>query len=351
MAGWDDFPIVTPTPPAPPVPPVPPQADPWAAFPVVQPSAATQAPPPPVGPAQPAPIPAEFADLPVPGYPGTPSAAAPAAPAEPSLTDTIMDGANYASGTSAIFLQGLRRGAANTLGLPVDLINASPMLLNLFGGNFGPISPNPIGGSDNIDDILTGFGLIQDLAPKDGVQRVAGRTGQEIGAMAVPAAGIVGMYGNAGLQAGKAAPGLARLFGAEAAAVNPGAYLGKEAMFATGAGMGAGVANELFGNQDQENPWIDAGGAVVGAGATGLGAAVLQSGSDIARAFFGGGSFQDEVVKEAVMRDLAAAAGITAKGKDAPDITPIINATDGPRVSDTIPGYQESLAEIGRAHV
>ena len=45
------------------------------------------------------------------------------------------------------------------------------------------------------------------------------------------------------------------------------------------------------------------------------------------------------------MRDLAAAAGITAKGKDAPDITSIINATDGPRVADAIPGYQESLAD------
>lgn len=336
MAGWDDFPIVTPAAPTPPAPPRPPEQDPWAAFPVVQPSAA---PPPPVGPAQPAPIPAEFADLPVPGYPGTPSAAAPAAPTEPNMIDQIMGGVDYADNTGANFLQSARRGVSNTLGLPVDLVNLGLSAL-------GMGSDMPFGGSQSIDNALTGFGLVPEAPePTDGFQRVIARTGQELGAMAVPAAGIISRFGGIGLQAAKEAPGLARLFGAEAAAVNPGAFLGKEAMFATGAGMGAGLANEAFGNQDQENPWIDAGGAVFGAGATGLGSAVLKSATDIGRAFAGRGSFQDEVVKEAVMRDLAASAGVTAKEGDAPDLTPIINATDGPRVSDTIPGYQESLAD------
>ena len=330
MAGWDSFPIVKPAQNAAPA-----ADDPWAAFPVTKPAAAAPTPPAPPAPPAPPMVPnPEFADLPVP----TSEIQAPAA--EPNLTDQIMGGLDYADNTGANFFEGARKGASASLGLPVDL-------LNLGLSTVGMGSDNPVGGSKSIDSLLTGFGMVPDAPePTDGFQRIAGRVGQEIGATAVPAAGMVGSFGGAGLAAGKAAPGLARLFGAEAAAVNPASFLGKEAMFATGAGMGAGVANEAFGNQDQSNPWIDAGGAVAGAGATGLGTAVLQSGADIGRAFFGGGSFQDEVVKEAVMRDLAASAGITAREGEAPDITSIINAAENnPRVSDAIPGYQESLAD------
>lgn len=320
-----------PRPPQPPQPPAAPQGNFFDQF-----DAAPVAPPA-------APPNSYFSDLPIPG-----TAASTPQP-EPSMIDTIMGGLGYADDTGAIFFDRARQGVAATLGLPVDALNALPMLANLFPGvdGVGPISENPVGGSQSIDSLLTGFGLLPD-APEatDGFQRVVGRAGQELGAAAVPGLGIVKKYGDVGLEAAKQAPGIARLFGAEAAAVSPGAFLGKETAFATGAGLGAGTLNEFTGNQDQSNPWIDAGGAVAGAGLTGIGTALGKSVTDIARAFFGNGSYADEVVREAVMRDLAASAGIQAKPGDAPDLTPIINAAEnGPRVADTIPGYQESLAD------
>jgi hypothetical protein len=263
---------------------------------------------------------------------------------EPSLIDTIMSGADYADNTGANFFEGARRGVSNTLGLPVDAINAVPML---WGGD--AISQNPVGGADSIDWLLRGFGLLPDAPePTDFVQRAAGRIGQELGAASVPAVGLAAQFGGRGLAAGRAAPELAKLFGAEAAAVNPARFLGNEATYATAAGLGASAANEFTGNQNGENAWIDAGGAVAGVGATGIAEAAIRSGTDIARAFFGNGSFQDEVVREAVMRDLAAAGGITAAPGEAPDLTPLIQQASGSRVADAIPGYQESLADRTR---
>lgn len=199
---------------------------------------------------------------------------------------------------------------------------------------------NAVGDKVN-SSVASMFGVEPPREANTVAERVTQRVGQEIGAAAVPTLGVLGKYAGKGLAAAKEAPAIARFFGAEAAAVNPAAYLAKEGSFAAAAGMGAAGANEVF----PDSQIADFAGAVGGAGALGIGSSVARSASDIGRAFFGNGSYADEVVRDAVMRDVAAGAGIQAAPGDAPDLTPIINATEGPRVSDTIPGYQESLAD------
>lgn len=171
-------------------------------------------------------------------------------------------------------------------------------------------------------------------------ERGAQRLGEEIGGAMIPAAGILTRYGGKGLEAAQGASGLARFFGAESAAVAPTRYAAKEATAAAAAGTGAHIANP-----NGESAWRDAGGALAGVGAYGIGSALMRSTADIGRSLFSNGGYADEVVIDAVMRDIANGAGIPAAPGKSPDLTPLVNATNGPRVSDTIPGFQESLAD------
>lgn len=196
-------------------------------------------------------------------------------------------------------------------------------------------------GADVNQSVADLFGVEPPRGPQTRVERMSNRIGEEAGPAMIPVLGNVAKYGGRGLEAVAEASRLARFFGAGAAATNPAVYAGREAAFATAAGLGAGTANEIM----PGSAWADFGGAVTGAGALGVGSAVGKAGADVGRAIFSKGSFQDEVVRDAVMNDIASAAGIATKPGEAPDITPIINATEGPRVSDVIPGYQETLAD------
>tara|TARA_Y100000015_G_scaffold35588_1_gene36362 strand:- start:574 stop:3219 length:2646 start_codon:yes stop_codon:yes gene_type:complete len=81
--------------------------------------------------------------------------------------------------------RGVNVGLADVLGSPVDAINQLPRLLNLLPGEqgFGPITENPVGGSQSIRNAMTnlfdlGYQDIQDL-PKD--QRPFAQGGEVFG--------------------------------------------------------------------------------------------------------------------------------------------------------------------------
>lgn len=300
---------------------------------------------------------------PVPAASPTPAAAAPAKP-ETGWGEYIMDTASIA-GDSAL------KGLTGLVGAPVDLMNIAPMALNLLPGEQGvePFSDYPIGGSKSLYDAATVGGFFGAPEPEDAAQYAIGRTAQELGAMFVPAAGIVKRAGDIGLEGIRAAkeaaaaqraasgsiPVVSKVIDApgniyrdmlESAAVDPQRFMGKELAYSLGAGAGASTANIAAGNRDGENPWIDTGGAIAGAFGVGAGNALVRSGTDIGRAFFGNGTYADEVVRDAVTRDLAAASGIAARPGQEPDVQPIIDAINrGENVGTTIPGFKESLAD------
>jgi hypothetical protein len=328
----------------------------------------------PAAPAAPPPSQVPTAPEDVPGATGVPGGpTAQAAPAETpaderSWLDAIMSGLDYVDNTGAIGVAGARKGISGVLGLPVDLVNAAPMLANLIPGvdGVGPISQNPVGGSRFIDAILgapadaaayaynegaAALGSDSRVAgaegpqPQDMLQRGVRRVGQEMGAAAVPVGAALNTAARVGVEGARQLPALVRMF-VEPAAVNPQRFVSKEMAVAAGAGGGASAANELTGNRNGENPWIDAGGAIAGALGTGVGSALVRSTTDIGRALFGNGSYADEVVREAVMRKIADSAGISAPPGAEPDLTPIINQIEqSPRVSDVVPGFRESLAD------
>lgn len=86
-------------------------------------------------PQAPAALPAEFADLPVPGYASVPQTP----PPQPQLQDIIM------------------RGAANIAGLPVDAVNSVLNVPSQLGMNAPAMSAEPFMGSDSIYGMLQGM--------------------------------------------------------------------------------------------------------------------------------------------------------------------------------------------------
>lgn len=287
-------------------------------------------------------------------------AVAPAAPAEPSIVDTIMSGMDYLDNTGANFFRGARRGAANLVGLPVDIVNNAPVLANILPGvdGVGPISDKPFMGSDFIDSALGGFGALPEApAPQDVVQRGARRIGQEVGAAAIPVGAGLAM-GARGVQAARELPTAARMF-AEPAAIDPARYVARETAVALGAGGGAAVANEIVDPNTTAGQLADFGGAVGGAGVVGLGSALARGLGQTFNAARQNPNYVDQVVKDAVVDRIGKAANLPESqpgvfdtenlvaaimGRPSPEAQ-IMGAAVGPRASEVIPGYADSLAD------
>lgn len=271
--------------------------------------------------------------------------------AEPSWMDDVMGGLGWADDTGAILLDRLGEGAANTLGLPVDAINAAPMLANLVPGvdGVGPISSNPIGGSDWLNQARKGFGVIPDAPePRDWVQTLAGRIGEEVGAAALPVAGLVGAGGRMGAKvARESANPFVRTFVAPAAA-NPAKFIGSETAGATAAGTGAGIANMFVDRDTTQGQVADMAGALGGAGVYGIGATLAKGLGQAFNAIRQNPNYVDDVVKDAVVDRLGNAAGLdgTEGPIDTDQLLDLITASDTTRPSDIIPGFQESLADV-----
>lgn len=128
-------------------------------------------------------------------------------PAEPSMTDSIMEALGYAGHTASIAADRFGQGMANVAGLPVDVANLA-IELGFRGADavlpgdqsWLKTSSNPLGGSANLNDARTLFGATGYEAPQpnDPLQTVVGRVGEELGAAALPVAGL----GAAGINMG-----------------------------------------------------------------------------------------------------------------------------------------------------
>lgn len=287
-------------------------------------------------------------------------------PAPPSNWQRFKDDAgaalSSAAGLAAQGAIGVRRGFSQMAGLPVDAVNNAPRLANLLnllpyvdGIDVGPITSDPVGGSESIDRVLasptrlaqTLFGRpAEDPAPQNAGERFSRRVGQEIGGAAVPAAGALGTAARVGVQGAREMGPLARtVLGVEQAAVNPGAFVGKEAAAATAAGIGAQGANELF-NDGQQGGWSDPAGAVAGVTLSSVGQAVAKPLATAVGALAGSPRFADQVVRDVATDEIARAAGLVPDAKGVVDTEALARRAAMPSdVPEVIPGFQPSLAD------
>lgn len=279
--------------------------------------------------------------------PSAPTAPAPAAapPKERSWLDAITGPITQAA-------IGAREGLAAIPDLGVAAINNAPRLLNALPGvsGVGPISDKPVTFSDMlaapVEGVRSLFGMTaKEPAPANMTERFAKRIGVEAGAAALPV-GAVMTKANQGAQAVRESGALMRALGLEKAAVSPTAYLRGEGAMSTAAGAGAATVNEatrLAGYK--EGSGVQQAGDLAGA-IGGVGVASLARGagpvlSNVIGAATGNEKIAGQVVADGVVDAIMKAAGETVGG----DSRNLVNAIQGgPRVSDVIPGFQDTLA-------
>lgn len=267
-------------------------------------------------------------------------------------------------GIAGDFASGVNTGLAALAGAPVDLVNVSPMLLNLLPGEQGmrPFSPDPVGGSGTIEDLfrvpsdvvnaVAGTDLDTLHEPQAGMAgRFAHRIGQEVGAV-IPFVGV-------GSRLARGARGLEEMSGAErwlAAPMrkNPVGAVQKEAAFATASGTGAQTANELFTADNRGTPVTDLGGSIAGvaslSGAGGI-AGILRN---LAAGATNNPRWMDDIAGQAVVDQIInnstmmgeQAEPFILRGLDPQlDTTPLADRLRAPAaVEQAIPGY---TADIG----
>jgi len=135
---------------------------------------------------------------------------------------------------AGIVANGFNRGLANTLGIPVDLVNSALNKMGLGGDE-------PFGGSRHLRNKLNQIGTAVDLPEGSSTSdKVFDRVGTEMGATALPAAGVLG---NADRLSRSSRPFLSQL--GSSVSNNPGRFISAETAAATGAGIGASIANEI----------------------------------------------------------------------------------------------------------
>lgn len=151
----------------------------------------------------------------------------------------------FAQGTS-----GINEGIGNTLGAPVDLMNAALGLgakgINAVAGTDLKVSDKPFLGSEYINDWQRSAGSIRPESQDSGKQIVR-RIGEEVGAAVVPGLGAMG----------KAQQPVRTAIGITASAL--------------GSGAGAATAEQLA----PGNPYAELAGQVIGGGIPALGSMAL----------------------------------------------------------------------------
>lgn len=138
----------------------------------------------------------------------------------------------------AFFAEGFNRQAATILGAPVDLIAKGLRAVGV------DVPENAAGGSQSLQDILSGAGVMSPQArPDTPAERVMMRAGEDVATGMAMAAPVMGVAGSAARAAGQAAP----IAGAAVreAATAPGKFAAGELVASVGSGVGAGVANEV----------------------------------------------------------------------------------------------------------
>lgn len=315
-------------------------------------------------------------------------AVAPAAPAAPPQTLRLdatppVSVGQYAGETVGQGARGMRRGIANVVGLPVDLVTA--------GMNFlpGVNIQQPVGGSDWIDRALGGFGAVPEMpAPRDPLQRGVRRIGEEVGAAAVPVAGAAGAVARTGATSAaavrQAMPGVFGRYFVEPYAADPTRFIRQQGGLALGAGTGAALVNEVTGaaGYDRSTPIGQVGdiaGSLAGGIATNLGAGTLGAAGNTLRMVRGGAAnYADRVSDQTAAEILAGYYGARGTNVAPNSSNPIVASVQraanwawpqpgnyddlvaaiergafspteaalrGPRANSVIPGFQETLPD------
>ena len=295
---------------------------------------------------------------PPPGFTLTQDTPAP----EPGLGERIVSGAQGLARRGAFLSQELARGVTQLAGAPVDLVNMTPMALNLLPGvsGVGPFSERPFGGSQMLWDtvsaprdlvaaIMGGEG--GDAQPQDRFDRVAGRVANEVGAATLPLAGALTAANRMGVQGARAmqesARPISRFAGrvVESAAVNPGRFAANELGFATAAGTGAGLAREVAPEGMEDT--FDFLGALTGALGLAGAQTVGRTASDVGSAVTGRGGSQ--LVRDEVAGQLGRAAGAPMAPSGAIDTAGLAQTLrSGRTISDIVPGYRPTTADVSQ---
>ncbi len=299
--------------------------------------------------AQGATAPAQTSNAPAPGQGGFSPAPGqtPGAPPERSWMDAITSGTVQG-------IAGVREGVSNLLGLPVDIINNAPRVANLLPGvdGVGPISQNPVGGSDWLErNVFRAGGAVPEApAPAGAGERVIRRVGQEVGAAALPVGGAIATGARVGVEGARQMNPIARMF-VEPAAIAPGRFAQKETAVALGAGAGASAANEMTNNINPQtgvyNPsTADFLGALGGAAGMGIAGQIAKPIGTATSALFNRPQLIEDVVKEATVEEIIRAAGLRSAPGEVVDTTQFARQIEqGRRVGETVPGFKESLAD------
>lgn len=279
--------------------------------------------------------------------PVEPSAPAPTGAAGRVPTPGPVTRPSPVSRTAGVVGGGFNRGLATLAGLPVDIANRLPQLINLLPGEqgVGPISERPVGGAASIQQGIEGLGLggvaREDLRGPG--EKILGRLTEELGASALPIAGLA----NRARRGIEAASPIGRMLDeafVRPFQVAPGKTAATEAALAAGAGGGAGLANQLAeGAGIEPSAVTDILGALAGSVTTGgaltagRGAAQLglQAG-EIAGKVTGLGTPDTSSVRGAVGQTLAESA---TDPRNLP-----ARIAEGQALASDIPGLQPTAA-------
>lgn len=258
---------------------------------------------------------------------------------------------------------GTRQGMSMIAGAPVDLVNNAPRLANFLPGveGVGPMSDNPVGGREMVDQILRLGGLVSDFEPRTGPERIFNRMGEEAGATALPLAGVIGKAASMPVQTVNrmaAAPqtvgqGIAAQF-LQPAAVNPTGLAAREMYYGAGAGLGAGMANEVAG--ENQGMLSDLLGSVGGVGLAATAAAAGGAVRNLAAGATGNARFADDVASSAVaervinsssqLQEQAARLAASGLSPDQLSTDGLVAALRNPaNVEDAVPGYRANIAD------
>ncbi|MVS97886.1 hypothetical protein [Devosia marina] len=277
--------------------------------------------------------------------------------AEPSFMDNVLGALGYAGKTAQIGADRFGEGMANVAGLPVDAANLA--IEGIFRGTDAVLpgdqswlktSSNPLGGSESLNHIRTGAGLVDYKAPEaeDWFQAIFGRVGEELGASALPITGLAAAGGRIGAKAARDSSNWFVQNLVAPAAASPSKFIGSEAAGATAAGMGAGIANMFADRNTTGGQVADMLGALGGAGLYGVGATLSRGLGQAFNAIRQNPNYIDQTVKDAVVDRLGTAAGLdgTDRPIDTDELVELITRGGTQRPSDVIPGFQESVADV-----
>jgi hypothetical protein len=191
-------------------------------------------------------------------------------------------------GVASSALSGLNRGLlARAPGALVDAVNMSPMLVNLLPGEqgVGPISDNPIGGTRQMTNLLSDTGLAS-KDPSQSAYPAIDRGFQTVGeSIPFAAAPLAAGRGVQPITKGVTAPVR------ESARRAPGSFAAGEASAASGAGVGAGLAYELFPGDPTAEAFGEIAGGFLSPGvlASRVAGPSMRAGTRLAKSYTKGG--------------------------------------------------------------